>query len=143
MASVQKTSSAVLRAVYMKAAGFWDRTFGSLVHCYQRFPRRVSQGVRSWSSSCGRQSVDQFFWVSGLPLGSITRCYLSLLFSFDNYFILLPKASSLTRKRVCSLQWNHSLVRLLTPNNRILASHLRLCFLFVAFTTRRAAVEVF
>jgi hypothetical protein len=27
----------------------------------------------SWSSSCGRQSVDQFVWVSGLPLGPLTR----------------------------------------------------------------------
>jgi hypothetical protein len=84
-----------------------------------------------WSCSCGRQSVDQFVWVSGLPLGPLTRFYLALLFSADNYFILLPKASSLTRKRVCSLQCNHSLVRLLTPNNHTLPSHLRLCSLFV------------
>jgi hypothetical protein len=55
-------------------------------------------------------SVDQFIWVSGLPLGPLTRFYLALLFSSDNYFILLPKASFLTRKRVCSLQCNHSLV---------------------------------
>jgi hypothetical protein len=54
----------------------------------------------SWSSSCGRQSVDQFVWVSGLPLGPLTRFYLALLFSSDNYLILLSKASSLTRKRV-------------------------------------------
>jgi hypothetical protein len=64
----------------------------------------------SWSCSCGRQSVDQFVWVSGLPLGPLTRFYITLLFSADNYFILLSKASSLTRKRVCSLQCNHSLV---------------------------------
>jgi hypothetical protein len=87
---------------------------------------------RSWSSSCGRQSVDQFVWIWGLPLGPLTRFYLALLFSSDNYFILLPKESSLTRKRVCSLQCNHSLVRLLTPNNHTLPSHLRLCSLFVA-----------
>jgi hypothetical protein len=37
------------------------------------------------------------------------------------------KAPSLTRKRVCSLQCNHSLVRLLTPNSHTLPSHLRLC----------------
>jgi hypothetical protein len=63
----------------------------------------------SCSSSCGRQSVDQFVWVSGLPLGPLTRFYLALLFSADIYLILLSKASSLTRKRVCSLQCNHSL----------------------------------
>jgi hypothetical protein len=34
----------------------------------------------SWSSSCGWQSVNQFAWVSGLPLGPMTRCYLALLF---------------------------------------------------------------
>jgi hypothetical protein len=42
----------------------------------------------SWSSSCGRQSVDQYVWVLGLPLGSLTRFYLALL-SFDNYVVLL------------------------------------------------------
>jgi hypothetical protein len=42
------------------------------------------------------------------------------------------KAPSLTRKQVCSLQCNHSLVRPVTPNNYTLPSHLRLCSLFVA-----------
>jgi hypothetical protein len=41
------------------------------------------------------------------------------------------KAPSLTRKRVCSLQCNHSLVRSLTPNNHTLPSHLKLCSIFV------------
>jgi hypothetical protein len=36
------------------------------------------------------------------------------------------------RKRVCSLQCNHSLVRAVTPNNYTLPSQLRLCSLFVA-----------
>jgi hypothetical protein len=45
-----------------------------------------------------------------------------------NYFILLSKAPSLTRKRVCSLQCNHSLVR-------TLLSHLRLCSLLSPVTT--------
>jgi hypothetical protein len=58
--------------------------------------------------------------------------YLVLLTSSDNYFFLLSKAPSLTRKRVCSLQCTHSLVRSLTPNNHTLPSHLRLCSLFVA-----------
>jgi hypothetical protein len=35
-------------------------------------------------------------------------------------------ASSLTRKRVCSLQCNHPLVRSVTPNNHTLPPHLRL-----------------
>jgi hypothetical protein len=70
----------------------------------------VNIGSWSWSSSCGLQTVDQFVWVLGLPLGPLTRFYLVLLFSTDNYLILLSKASSLTRKRVCSLQCNHSLV---------------------------------
>jgi hypothetical protein len=64
----------------------------------------------SWSSSCGRQSVDQFVWVLGLHLGPLTRFYFALLLSADNYLILVSKASSLTRKRICSLQCNHSLV---------------------------------
>jgi hypothetical protein len=64
----------------------------------------------SWNFSCGRQSFDQFVWVSGLLLGPLTRFYLALLLSADNYLILLSKESSLTRKRVCSLQCNHSLV---------------------------------
>jgi hypothetical protein len=46
--------------------------------------------AQDWSwSSCGRQSVDQYVWVSGLPLGSLTRFYLALLPSFDNYVVLL------------------------------------------------------
>jgi hypothetical protein len=66
------------------------------------------------------------------PLGLLTRFYLALLSSSDNYFFLLLKAPSLTRKRVYSLQCNHSLVRLLKPNNHTLPPHLRLCSLFVA-----------
>jgi hypothetical protein len=87
-------------------------------------------GVRS--SYCGRQSIDQFVLVSSLTLGSLTRFFLVLLFSFDCYFILFPMASSLTRKRVCSLECVHSLVRSLTTNNHALPSHLRLCSLSVA-----------
>jgi hypothetical protein len=59
----------------------------------------------------------------GPPFGT-----LALLSSSDNYFILLSKAPSLTRKR-CS----HSPVRLLAPNNHTLPSHLRLCSLSVAY----------
>jgi hypothetical protein len=83
----------------------------------------ISHWSWSWSYYCGRQSVDQCVCVSGLPLGPLTRCYLALL-SFN--------ASSLMRKRVCSLQCNHSLFRAVTPNNYTLPSHLRLCSLFVA-----------
>jgi hypothetical protein len=67
----------------------------------------------SWSSSCGRQTVDQFVWVSGLPLGPLTRFYLVLLFSADNYLIILSKASSLTRKRVCFLVRDDALERII------------------------------
>jgi hypothetical protein len=84
----------------------------------------------SWSSSCGRQSVEQFVWISGLPLGPMTRFYL-FLFSFDNYFVVLHWAPSLTRGRVCNLQYNRSLVRSLRTNNHTLPSHLRLYSLFV------------
>jgi hypothetical protein len=50
-------------------------------------------------------------------------------------------ASSLTRKRVCSLQCNHSLVRAVTPNNYTLPSHLRLCSLFVASYDSQGCME--
>jgi hypothetical protein len=43
-----------------------------------------------------------------------------LYFSFEGAF------------SICSLQCNHSMVRLLTPSNHTLPSHLRLCSLFVA-----------
>jgi hypothetical protein len=49
----------------------------------------------SWSPYCGRQTDDQFVWVSGLPLGPSTRFYLVLLFSADNYLIILSTASSI------------------------------------------------
>jgi hypothetical protein len=48
---------------------------------------------------CDRQSVGQFVWVSSLPMGPLTRFYLVLLFSADSYLIILPKASSLTRRQ--------------------------------------------
>jgi hypothetical protein len=83
-------------------------------------------------SEFGVLAADQFVWVSGLPLGPLTRYYLVLLFPFDNYFILFPTAFSLTRKRVCSLQCLHSLVWPLMTNNHILLSHSRLCSLSVA-----------
>jgi hypothetical protein len=87
----------------------------------------------SWSSSCGRQTVDQFVLVSGLPLKPSTRFYLVLLFSADNYLIILSMASSLTRKRVCSLQWNHPLVPI-----TILYCLIRDCVPFLSpLTTRR------
>jgi hypothetical protein len=34
---------------------------------------------------CDRQSVGQFVWVSGLPMGPLTRFYLVLLFSADTW----------------------------------------------------------
>jgi hypothetical protein len=53
-----------------------------------RYKAQPVNAVWSWSS-CGRQSVDQYVWVSGLPLGSLTRFYLALLLSFDDYVVLL------------------------------------------------------
>jgi hypothetical protein len=91
----------------------------------------------SWSSSCGRQSVDRFVRVSGLPLGPLTRFYLALLSSSDNYLIILSKASSLTRGLVCSLQCNHSLVPITTISSETAFPFCRL--LRLAGTT----VEVF
>jgi hypothetical protein len=61
----------------------------------------------------------------GPPFGTLDQILSCSSFSSDNYFILCLKAPSLTRKRVCSLQCNHSLVRSLTPNHT-LPSHLRL-----------------
>jgi hypothetical protein len=66
------------------------------------------------------------------PLGLMTRFYLSFLFLFDNYFIVVHRAPSRMRGQVCSLQCNRWLVRSLTTNNHTLPSHLRLCSLFVA-----------
>jgi hypothetical protein len=68
----------------------------------------------------------------GPPLGTLDQ-----ILSCSSFFIWQLryssfKAPSLTRKRVCSLQCNHSLVRSLTPNSHTLLSHLRLCSLFVS-----------
>jgi hypothetical protein len=60
------------------------------------------------------------------------RLGIFFIFSFDNYFVVVHRASSLTRGRVCSLQCNRWLVRSLRTNNHTLQSHLRLCSLFVA-----------
>jgi hypothetical protein len=69
----------------------------------------------------------------GPPFGTLDQILACSSFSVGQLlFFLLSKSPSLTRKRVCSLQCNHSLVRLLTPNNHTLPSHLRLCSLFVA-----------
>jgi hypothetical protein len=46
----------------------------------------------------------------GPPYGNLDQILSCSFFSADNYLIILPKASSLTRRQVCSLQWNHSLV---------------------------------
>jgi hypothetical protein len=47
-------------------------------------------------------------WPPYGTLDQILSC--SSFFPADNYLIILPKESSLMRRRVCSLQWNHSLV---------------------------------
>jgi hypothetical protein len=68
----------------------------------------------------------------GPPFGTLDQILSCSSFFVWQLLFLLSKAPSLTRKRVSSLQCNHSLVRLLTPNNYTLPSHLRLCSLFVA-----------
>jgi hypothetical protein len=61
-------------------------------------------------------------------------CILLFFLRLTINFFLLLKAPSLTRKRVCSLQFNHSLVRLLTPNSPITILYRLIwdCSLFVA-----------
>jgi hypothetical protein len=55
----------------------------------------------------------------GPPFGTLDQILSCSSFSSDTYFILRSKAPSLTRKWVCSLQRNHSLVRSLTPNHTL------------------------
>jgi hypothetical protein len=107
------------------------RSLSTVLAYFPHFDKRNIRFERSvrWSSEFFLRPTVR---VSDLPLGPLTRFYLALLSSSENYFILLSKAPSLTRRRVCSLQCNHTLVRLLTPNNHTLPSHLRLCSLFVA-----------
>jgi hypothetical protein len=73
----------------------------------------------------------------GPPFGTLDQILSSYSFILQLRYSTF-NASSLTRKRVCSLQCNRSLVRSLTPNKYTctctctLRSHLRLCSLFVA-----------
>jgi hypothetical protein len=78
----------------------------------------------------------------GPPFGTLDQILSCSFFSSDNYFILRSKAPSLTRKRVCSLQCNHSLVRAVTPNHT-LPPHLRLCSRFVVLHTFRTKLLLF
>jgi hypothetical protein len=93
--------------------------------------RETERTIRSWSSSCGRRTVDHFVLVSGLLLGPMTRYYLSHFFVWQ-LLCCCFWAPSLTRGRVYNLQCNHWLVRSLRTNNHILPSHLRLGSLSVA-----------
>jgi hypothetical protein len=96
--------------------------------------------VASYDSQVYLQLELEFFlWLTvsqpvclgiGPPFGILDQILSCSSFSCDNYFILRSKAPSLTRKRVCSLQCNHSLVRSLTPNHTL--PRLRLCSLFAA-----------
>jgi hypothetical protein len=72
-------------------------------------------------SSCGWQSVNQFIWVSGLPLGPLTRFYLALLFRLT-VTLFFVRRCPLWRENGSSLQCNHSLVRSFTPNHTFLIS---------------------
>jgi hypothetical protein len=68
----------------------------------------------------------------GPPFGTLEQILSCSSFFVRQLRYSAFKASSLTRKRVCSLQCNHSLVRSLKTNNHTLPSHLTLCSLFVA-----------
>jgi hypothetical protein len=69
-------------------------------HLYSK-PRchRVGVGVLLAADSQSTSSSGY----RALPLGPLTRFYLALLSSSDNYSFLLSKAPSPKRKRVCSL----------------------------------------
>jgi hypothetical protein len=86
--------------------------------------------IWNWSSSCGRQSTSSSGY-RGSPWGPWPDFILLFFFRLTITLFFFWRRP-LTRKRVCSLQCNHSLVRLLTPNNHTLPSHLRLCSLSVA-----------
>jgi hypothetical protein len=65
----------------------------------------------SWSFFLRPTGSRPVVWVSGLPLGPMTRFVFLFFFGLTITFILFPMASSLTRKWVCSLECLHSLVR--------------------------------
>jgi hypothetical protein len=68
----------------------------------------------------------------GLPFGANDQI-LSLSFFFLWQLLCSScRGPSLTRGRVCNLQWNRWLIRSLRTNNHTLPSHLRLGSLFVA-----------
>jgi hypothetical protein len=83
------------------------------------------------SLSYGRRPVDQFFLVSGSPLGPMTK-FILIVSLWQLLCWSSCRAPSLTRGRVCNLQCNRWLVRLLRTNNHKLPSHLRRCSLSVA-----------
>jgi hypothetical protein len=65
-----------------------------------------------------------------LPFGAHDQ--IIYIYSFDNYFVVLPWSPSLRRGQICNLQYDRSLVRSLRTNNHNSPSHLRLCSLYVA-----------
>jgi hypothetical protein len=97
-----------------------------LVHLLLGLARAVTLGLEFL-----RPTVDQCCLGIGPPFGTLDQILACSYFFVWQLLFLLSKAPSLTRKRVCSLQCNHSLVRLLMPKNHTLPSHLRLCSLFV------------
>jgi hypothetical protein len=54
-----------------------------------------------------RPTVSRLFWLGiGPPFGAYDQILSFSSISFDNYFVVLPRAPSLRRGRVCSLQCN-------------------------------------
>jgi hypothetical protein len=82
------------------------RDYGGGIHSIT-LPHGVrTSWSRSWSTSCGRQSVDQLSLGIGPPFGildQILSCSSSFVRQLRRFAI---NASSLTRKRVCNLLLN-------------------------------------
>jgi hypothetical protein len=79
----------------------------------------------------------------GPPFGTLVQILFCSSFFIWQLRYSSFKAPSLRRKRVCSLQCNHSLVRSVTPNNHILQSHLRLLPFCRLLRLAGTTVEVF
>jgi hypothetical protein len=117
-----------------------DRVWGYPLACtYRTDSGGLSRTRNRWSPSCGRRSVDQFVFDIEPPLGTHDQTFSSF-FSFDNNVLLVPRAPSLTRGRVCSLQ---CMVSSLMTKNHTLQSHLRLFPFCRLLRLAGTTVEVF
>jgi hypothetical protein len=67
--------------------------------------RTMMQPTQILQSGTALFSELKFVFVSGSPLGPMTRIYI-YFFPFDNYFVVLLRAPSLTKGRLRNLQCN-------------------------------------